>query len=94
MVVCGRDVGILAEVDAHATSEDSLAIERLPYGFRGFDVVEDNDDAAERFQGRPSVNGRMLIYQASNGLKVVRLEDFGIIEILRVVSTEITRLAV
>lgn len=53
----------------------------MPDQLRGFDIEEDNDDAAERLQRRPRVYRGMLIYQASNGLEVIRLEDGGDVEI-------------
>lgn len=49
VLVRWRDVGVCAEVDAHAAGEDYFAVQRLADESGGVDVVEDDDDAAEGF---------------------------------------------
>lgn len=88
MLICGRYLGVLAKVDSHATVEHDFAVQCLFDKLRGFDIVEDNNDATERLQRRPRVNRGMLVYQASDRLKVIWLEDGGNVEILFAVRTE------
>jgi hypothetical protein len=91
MLICGRYLGVLAKVYSHATVEHDFAVQRLPDELCGFNIVEDNDDATERLQWRPCVNRGMLVYQASDRLEVIWLEDGGNVEILFVVRTESPR---
>lgn len=89
MLIRGRYLGVLAKVYSHATVEYNFAIERLLDQLRGFDIVENDDDATERFQRRPCVDCSMLIYECANGLEVIQLEDGGIVEILFTVRIQV-----
>jgi len=44
---CGREVGMVGEVDAHETVHNDFTVERVLYGLGDGDVVEDDDDALE-----------------------------------------------
>lgn len=84
------NLGIRAEVDAHATIHDGLAVECFPYQGRVLDRVEGCDDAAHGFERRPGVYGDMLVYYVSDRLEVIWLKDREVVEVLVVrVSSDI-----
>ena len=61
--VCGR---VHAKVDAHAAAHDGLAVDLLADGDGGVDVEEGDDDALERLERGPGVDGAVAVDGLAN----------------------------
>ena len=66
-MLVGRVHGrVYTKVYADTVAHELLAIQRLPYLYRGFDVEEGYYYTAEGLERRPCVYFRMLVYGLAN----------------------------
>lgn len=81
MLVASLHGRVLAEVDAETMTHDRLAVPGLTDADGGLVVEEGDDDAAERAEGRPGVDGARLLDELADGLEVVGAEDVEVLEV-------------
>lgn len=74
---------VRAEIDAHAVAHDGLAVQLLLDRHGRGDIEEGDYDATERAQGSPGVYVRMRVDQVAESNEVRRVEDGGILQVLK-----------
>lgn len=80
-MIFGVDFCFGAKVYAHSVSEDGFAVEDLAEVYGVFDAVEADDDAAEGFEWRESVDCGVLVDCCSDAFEAGGLEDFWGVEV-------------
>lgn len=81
MLILDLDGRRLAKVDLEPLPHDSLPVPDLADGNGGLVVPEGDEDAAERLERGPGVDGRRLLDEVADGLEVLGEEDVEVVEV-------------
>lgn len=81
MLILDLDGRALAKVDLEPLPHDGLAIPDRADGDGGLVVPEGDEDAAERLERGPGVDGRRLGDEVADGLEVLGEEDVEVVEV-------------